>query len=72
MDEIATKLLQAILDPNKYEATLTITGAGRFGKTTTVKSLCHHPALNNKFIDGFLFIELGRQAPHPSIKLRDT
>ena len=36
LDEIATKLLQATNDPNKYETTLTITGAGGFGKTTTV------------------------------------
>ena len=27
LDEIATKLLQATIDPNKYETTLTITGA---------------------------------------------
>ena len=72
LDEIATKLLQAILNPNKYEATLTITGAGGFSKTPTLKSSCHHPAVSNKFIDGFLFIELGPQAHHPSIKLRDT
>ena len=39
LDEIATKLLQATIDPNKYETTLTITGAGGFGKTTTIISL---------------------------------
>ena len=71
MDEIATKLLQATIDPNKYETTLTITGAGGFGKTTTVISLCHYPVVNNHFTDGFLFIELGPQATDPSIKLRD-
>ena len=71
MDEIATKLLQATIDPNKYEATLTVTGAGGFGKTTTVISLCHYPVVNNHFTDGFVFIELGPQATDPSIKLRD-
>ena len=71
MDEIATKLLQATTDPNKYETTLTITGAGGFGKTTAVISLCHHPVVNNHFTDGFVFIELGPQATDPSIKLRD-
>ena len=71
MDEIATKLLQATVDPNKYETTLTITGAGGFGKTTTVISLCHCPVVNSHFTDGFLFIELGPQATDPSIKLRD-
>ena len=71
MDEIATKLLQVTIDPNKYEATLTIIGAGGFGKTTTVISLCHYPVVNNHFTDGFVFIELGPQATDPSIKLRD-
>ena len=69
MDEIATKLLQATNDPNKYETTLTITGAGGFGKTTTVISLCHHHILQEQFTDGFVFIELGPQATDPSIKL---
>ena len=72
LDEIATKLLQATTDPNTYETTLIITGAGGFGKTTTVISLCHYPVVNNHFTDGFVFIELGPQATDPSIKLRDT
>ena len=71
MDEIATKLLQVTIDPNKHETTLTITGAGGFGKTTAVLSLCHYPVVNKHFTDGFLFIELGPQATDPSIKLRD-
>ena len=71
LDEIATKLLQATIDSNKYETTLTITGAGGFGKTTTVISLCHCPVVNKHFTDGFVFIELGPQATDPSIKLRD-
>ena len=70
LDEIATKLLQATNDPNKYGTTLTITGAGGFGKTTTVISLCHHHIINEQFTDGFVFIELGPQATDPSIKLR--
>ena len=69
MNEIATKLLQATTDPNKYETTLTITGAGGFGKTTTVTSLCHYPAVKERFTDGFVVIELGPQATDPSIKL---
>ena len=70
LDEIATKLLQATNDPNTYGTTLTITGAGGFGKTTTVISLCHHHIINKQFTDGFVFIELGPQATDPSIKLR--
>ena len=69
LDEIATKLLQATNDPNKYETTLTITGAGGFGKTTTVISLCHRNIIQKQFTDGFIFIELGPQATDPSIKL---
>ena len=71
MDEIATKLLQATNDPNKCETTLTITGAGGFGKTTTVISLCHYTPIIEAFTDGFLFIELGPQATDPSIKLKE-
>ena len=67
--EIATKLLQATNDPNKYGTTLTITGAGGFGKTTTAISLCYHRIVKEQFTDGFVFIELGPQATDSSIKL---
>ena len=70
MDEIAAKLLQVNNDPNKHETTIIITGAGGFGKTTTVISLCYHPIVRSRFTDGFLFIELGPQATDASIKLR--
>ena len=70
MDEIAAKLLQVNNDPSKHETTITITGAGGFGKTTTVISLCYHPIVHNQFTDGFLFVELGPQATDASVKLR--
>ena len=70
LDEIITKLLQATIDPGKYETTLTITGAGGFGKTSTVISLCHQAVVKEQFTDGFIFIELGPQATDPSIKLK--
>ena len=70
MDEIASQLLQIDNDPNKHETTITITGAGGFGKTTTVTSLCYHPVVHDQFTDGFLFIELGPQATDASVKLR--
>ena len=70
IDEIAAKLLHVTNDPSKHETTITITGAGGFGKTTTVISLCYHPIVHNQFTDGFLFIELGPQATDASIKLR--
>ena len=63
-------MLQVAVDPNKYQTTLTITGAGGFGKTTTVISLCHYPVVNKHFTDGFLYIELGPQATDPIVKLR--
>ena len=69
LHEIAIKLLQATNDPNKYGTTLTITGAGGFGKTSTAISLCHHRIVKEQFTDGFVFIELGPQATDPSIKL---
>ena len=72
LDEIATKLLQATNDPNKYGTTLTITGAGGFGKTSTAISLCHHRIVKEQFTDGFVFIELGPQATDPSIKLSQS
>ena len=62
LDEIATKLLQATIDPSKFETTLTITGVGGIGKTTTVISLCHYTVVSRHFTHGFLFIQLG---PHP-------
>ena len=69
LNEIASKLLQATIIPNRYEITLTITGAGGYGKTSTAISLCHYAALKERFTDGFVFIELGPQATDPSIKL---
>ena len=69
LDEIATKLLQANIEPDKYETTLTLTGTGGFGKTTTAMSLCHHPLIKKQFTDGFIFIDLGPQATDPSVKL---
>ena len=69
LNEIATKLLQTTNDPNKCETTLSITGAGGFGKTNTVVSLCYDHAVQQQFTDGFVFIELGPQATDPSIKL---
>ena len=69
LDEIATMLLQAPIEPNKYQTTVTITGPGGFGKTSIVTSLCYHPLVKKQFTDGFLFIELGAQASDPSVKL---
>ena len=53
LNEITTKLLQATINPNRYETTLTITGAGGFGKTNIEISLCRQCLVRENFIDGF-------------------
>jgi len=62
-------LCQSIIDPNSYGTSLTVTGAGGFGKTSIVTALSHHPVIREQFKDGVVFIELGPQATDPSMKL---
>ncbi|XP_065894557.1 uncharacterized protein [Dysidea avara] len=69
MDEMVTKLLGCTTNPNEYGPSLTITGAGGFGKTTIVTALCHHPLVQAHFTEGFVFIGLGPQPADPSSKL---
>ena len=66
---MASKLCQSTIDPNSYGTSLTVTGAGGFGKTSIVTALCHHSAIKDQFKDGIVFIELGPQATDPSMKL---
>ena len=66
---MVTKLCQSATDPNSYKTSLTVTGAGGFGKTSIVTALCHHPVIKEKFTDGVVFIELGPQSTNPSMKL---
>ncbi|XP_065894258.1 uncharacterized protein [Dysidea avara] len=69
LDEMISKLLQSTIHPNSYGTSLTLTGAGGFGKTSIAIALCHHPIVKEQFTDGFVFIELGPQATDPSMKL---
>ena len=69
LDEMVTKLCQSTIDPNSYGASLTVTGAGGFGKTSIVTAFCHHPVIKEQFKDGVVLIELGPQATDPSMKL---
>lgn len=69
LDEMADKICNVALNVECYETTLTVTGAGGFGKTTLVTALCHHPVIKEQFTDGFIFVELGPQASDPSNKL---
>ena len=70
MNDIVNKLCQATVDSCDYGVSLTITGAGGFGKSTIVKALCHHPVVRKKFTHGFVFINLGPKAIDPMLKLR--
>ncbi|XP_065894594.1 uncharacterized protein [Dysidea avara] len=67
--EMVTELCQSTIDPNSYGTSLTVTGAGGYGKTSVVTALCHHPVIKEQFKDGVVFIELGPQATDPSMKL---
>ena len=67
--KLQVNLLQGTNDPVVIRTAVTITGAGGFGKTTAVISLCYHPIVKEQFTDGFVFIELGSQASDPSMKL---
>ena len=69
VDEMVSKLCQSTVDPDSYGTSLTVTGAGGYGKTSLVTALCHHPVIKDKFRDGVVFIELGPLATDPSMKL---
>ena len=67
LDKVVDELLHTTNDSSKYETSLTITGAGGFGKTTLVKHLCHQPAVKEQFTHGFVIVELGPQANDPNV-----
>ncbi|XP_065894140.1 uncharacterized protein [Dysidea avara] len=69
LEEMVSKLCQSTIDPNSYGTSLTVTGAGGYGKTSLATALCYHPVIKEKFTDGVVFIELGPQATDPSMKL---
>ena len=66
---MSKKIISSTIDPDHYGITLTVTGAGGFGKTNLVIDLCYYPKIRNQFKDGIVFVELGPQATDPSIKL---
>jgi len=67
---MVTKLCQPTTNANDVKTSLTVTGAGGFGKTSIVIALCHHPVIKEQFKDGVVFIELGPQASDPRMKLK--
>ena len=64
------KLCQSTIDHHSFGTSLTVTGAGGFGKTSLATDLCHHDKVKEQFRDGVVFIELGPQATDPSMKLK--
>jgi len=69
LKEMVDKICNANLNIDCYSTTLTITGAGGFGKTTIVTALCHHPTIKQQFTNGFVFVHLGPQSSDPIEKL---
>ena len=69
LDEMFSKLCQSNIDPDNYGTSLTVTGAGGFGKTSIFTAFCHYPVIKKQFTDGVVFIELGQKATDPSTKL---
>ena len=69
LEEMVLSLCHSSINPNNYGTSLTLTGAGGFGKTSIATALCHHPLIKEQFMDGCVFIELGPQATDPSMKL---
>ena len=57
------------MDTTSVGTTVTVVGVGGFGKTTVVKSLCNQENIKKHFKDGFVFVELGPQAPDAALEL---
>jgi len=70
LHEIVTKLCYSTKNPDSYGTSVTVSGAGGFGKTSIVTALCHHPVVKEQFTDGVVFIKLGPQATDPIMKLK--
>jgi len=45
LEEMVDKICNTYLNIECYAITLTVTGAGGFGKTTVTTALCHHPTI---------------------------
>ena len=69
LDKFATAVVKSRLIPNNCNPTVTVTGAGGFGKTTLITAVCYHKVVTEHFTDGFLFIEIGLQPVDPASQL---
>lgn len=70
LEEIVSKLCDSPIFNESYGTTVRVTGAGGFGKTSTVIALCHHQLVKDTFKDGILFTELGPQPVNSFAKLK--
>ena len=69
LDKLATAVVMSSLNPNNCNPTVTVTGAGGFGKTTLITAVCYYKAVTEHFTDGFLFVEIGLQPVDPASQL---
>ena len=58
LEKLATAVVMSRLDPNNCNPTVTITGAGGFGKTTLITAVCYHKVVAEHFNDGFYSLKL--------------
>ena len=68
LEELVSAVMKAKLEPNRFGATITITGVGGFGKSILAKALCHHDTIKAKF-SGFVLVELGPKSFDPVVEL---
>ena len=69
LDKLATAVVTSNLNPSNFSPTVTVTGAGGFGKTTLITAVCYNKVVTERFTDGFLFIEIGLQPVDPASQL---
>ena len=69
LDKLASAVIRLSVNPNDCNPTITVTGAGGFGKTTLITAVCYHELVKAHFTDGFLLIEIGPQPIDPASQL---
>ena len=70
LEEISSVVLNSDITPT-IGTTVTIRGIGGIGESTLAKALCHHPLIEEYFVDGFLWISLTPPVPSLITKLSE-
>ena len=70
-DKIAKAVCSGSFVPGEECTTVTLVGAGGFGKTTMALYICHHRDVKDVFTNGIIFIELGPEPCDPTQILND-